>query len=110
MAVMAWEEHARRSLFVSRLVPGCRHVLSWMEPVRDEPMYRLHCSECGGDAWVNLHPAGQQGADPDDVVSYVEKMINEQVKASQEGGRARGGQAAQLHGPCGAGCAPEGRC
>lgn len=39
-------------------------------------MFRLDCSRCNGSAWVNLWPAQAQGADPDEVIEYVEGLIS----------------------------------
>lgn len=76
MSAMGWQESARRSLFCSRLADCKPHVLSWMEPRPGEPMFRLDCSRCNGSAWVNLWPAQAQGADPDEVIEYVEGLIS----------------------------------
>lgn len=85
---MDWKEHVRISLYCLRLEECDRsaHSLVAAALVETEVMLRLNCQWCNGSAWVAWHPMAAQGADPDEFIKYVERLVNERRKTSTPAG------------------------
>ena len=86
MSVMSWQEHARRSLYRMHFAcpHACTHSLVAAPLVESEVMLRLNCRWCNGSAWVAWRPIVDQGADPDDFITYVEGLVNGQAEPAPQ--------------------------
>ena len=77
MPVMSWEEHAERSLWKQHFDPDhWPHVLTRVRPPESEMMLRMDCQGCPGQVWAAWHPAVDQGMSIDNLVSFVEGLVN----------------------------------
>ena len=82
---MHWGEHVRRGLYTSHLGDCESHSLMPAPLVESEPMLRLNCQWCNGSVWVPWWPSKSQGADPDDLIGYTEKLVNDLGKGPEQG-------------------------
>jgi hypothetical protein len=82
MPVMTWQEHAARSLYMLHFEWKGAHVLEPAPLVETEAMLRFNCACCNGSAWVAWRPAIEQGAEPDELIAEVERLVNERSKAA----------------------------